>query len=304
MFKNVFFEISGKCNAMCPYCITGKVNRIGGSTNATFVEIEKFKKIIEKLQNIKIVDDKTVFHLYNWGEPFLHPELNNILQFLCEKKIFFSISTNASIIPVVDPKVFEYLVSLRVSMSGFSKKTYEKIHGFCFEKILKNIDQIVEMIRFKNVRKCVEMCFHLYQFNVEEIGMAEKFCNSRNIKFTPIYAYLAEINQCKSYLDNTLTGKELRQISKDIFLFYVDDLINNMPHNYRCPQYNCLTINENGTLNTCCVMPRDHPSFSLGSVLDLSKEEIINLKTTQTYCEGCIKKGMAYWLNNPRRFPV
>lgn len=58
--KQVFFEIVGKCNAKCTYCITGN-----GTQTGDFVDVDKFKETITSLFERKIVDFDTNFDLYN-----------------------------------------------------------------------------------------------------------------------------------------------------------------------------------------------------------------------------------------------
>lgn len=79
--KTIFFEIVGKCNAKCTYCITGNGTQSGG-----IVDLEKFKETIQTLFEKNIADQNTLFYLFNWGEPFLHPKFNEIISFLSQKK--------------------------------------------------------------------------------------------------------------------------------------------------------------------------------------------------------------------------
>ena len=93
--KTIFFEIVGKCNAKCTYCITGNGTQSGG-----IVDLEKFKETIQSLFERNIADINTTFHLYNWGEPFLHPKFSEIISFLSKRDIKFHLSSNFSIIPI------------------------------------------------------------------------------------------------------------------------------------------------------------------------------------------------------------
>ena len=92
--KTIFFEIVGKCNAKCTYCITGNGTQSGG-----IVDLEKFKETIQTLFEKNIADQNTLFYLFNWGEPFLHPKFNEIISSLSQKNIKYYLSSNFSIIP-------------------------------------------------------------------------------------------------------------------------------------------------------------------------------------------------------------
>lgn len=129
-FNQVNFEIVGKCNAKCTYCVTGN-----GTQTGDFVDLEEFKESIQLLYNKNLVDKNTIFHLYNWGEPLLHPNFSKIIEFMSESEINFSLSTNLSVIPKnITPESFSNLNSITISMPGFSQNSYNKIHGFNFYK--------------------------------------------------------------------------------------------------------------------------------------------------------------------------
>jgi sulfatase maturation enzyme AslB (radical SAM superfamily) len=75
MYDEVYFEISGVCNAKCRYCVTGRSNHpVGG-----FVDAAQFQKALNILFKNKLIHNKTCFNLYNWGEPMLHPEFGKII---------------------------------------------------------------------------------------------------------------------------------------------------------------------------------------------------------------------------------
>lgn|GEM_PF-3657057 len=60
------------------------------------------KKALDYMAVNKIFDFKNSFvALYNWGEPFLHPDFESIVKILDFRNIKFQISTNASKIPKI-----------------------------------------------------------------------------------------------------------------------------------------------------------------------------------------------------------
>jgi hypothetical protein len=164
---------------------------------------------------------------------------------------------------------------------------------------LRNIDSLLDNFKKAGFSGYTNMAYHIYQFNIEEIGIARDFCLQRKVNFTPSFAYLNDFNLAKSYLSNNLDYATLKNASKDLLFYYVDKLIASMPKDYSCPQYNYLNIDEQGNLLTCCVLPKNHPNYSLGPILGLSVEEIKTKKVSQSVCRECINSGIAYWMHNP-----
>jgi wyosine [tRNA(Phe)-imidazoG37] synthetase (radical SAM superfamily) len=77
-YDQVYFEISGVCNAKCRYCVTGRANHPAGG----FIDTGHFQEALSILFKNKLVHNKTYFSLYNWGEPTLHPTFAKIIKLI------------------------------------------------------------------------------------------------------------------------------------------------------------------------------------------------------------------------------
>lgn len=297
MFKTLVFEISGVCNARCPYCITG--NRSGGVGRERFVDPARFEAALDRLLSQGLIGERTVVHLYNWGEPFLHPDLPAILSALARRSLRYIISTNASRPMSIPRESLPFLKHIFFSCSGFSQASYDRIHGFQHPAILANIEAFLDSLRVPEFTGKREMLFHIYQFNLDEIAPARRFCQDKHILFSPYAAYLNDYNQALAYLSGKTDYALLRRISQELLLFYVDDLIAAQPATYRCQQFDQLTIAEDCRVLTCCVAPKNHPDYALGSLFDLSAEEIRARKVSQSICKECLCSGVAWWTHNP-----
>ena len=287
--KQVFFEIVGKCNAKCTYCVTGN-----GSQTGSFVNIKKFKETINSLYERKIVDSNTNFSLFNWGEPFLHPNFNEIVSFLSDQNIRFSLSSNLSVIPKnIDKDSFKSLENLTISMPGFSQNSYSKIHGFNFYKILENINTLSKIIPTEKM----QVAYHLYQFNIAEIRLAQEYFKHSHIKVFSSFAYFNDYNMATNYLNNLLTREEMNQMAKELLLFYVDDLIAKMPPDYLCPQFQYMNIDENCNVIHCCVAPKNSKDYLVGEAnsIDINK---LNKRYKSAICKECNKTKLVYWAHN------
>jgi len=301
MFDRIFIEICGKCNAKCPWCANGS-STVKMDTGS-FMSAEQFKKLIFSLMQKEMINDDTVIHLYNWGEPFLHPDIENIISILNENRIKFYISTNGSINKLFyNPGLFEHLTGFRFSTSGFSQKSYDRIHDFNFEDIKTNILEIAKNIQNCGFNGIPEISYLVYQFNRDEIYSANQFAIDNNIKLRASYAFFNSYEQYMSYINETMEYKQLLQASKELELFYINDLLDTKPENYLCPQTRMLTIDEYCNVLPCCVVTKNTENCVLGKLLEMSTNDVLNAKNSPSICYECDKAGINFLVHNPVDF--
>jgi MoaA/NifB/PqqE/SkfB family radical SAM enzyme len=294
----IFFEISGICNAKCPWCQSGRKNRYSPTPPKDvnyFVDIEKFKQSIFHMKNIGLIDNGTNIDLFSWGEPFLHPDFKEIIRFLKEENINASLSTNASKVILFDNKDdLCKLCKIRFSMPGFSQKSYDKIHGFQFDKIIANIDAILT-----NFRKCgftgrAEIALHLYQFNLHEVDSAFKFAEQRNMGFLPHAAFINDHEKSTKYLKDELDIETLKSAGRELFLSCIEKRREEALDNYYCPQFDMISVDNNCNVITCC-----SESTIYKNICDVKCfEEINTWRINSDICKDCLKSKHAYVVHN------
>lgn len=302
MYKEVCFDIIGVCNAKCKYCVNGG-NSISGHIHRKLggggIEPHEFEKAIQYMLNSDLIGRETLLHLFNWAEPFLHPKIRDIISVLNNYNVLFAISTNAS-----HPVFFEaqYLKNLRLvtlSMSGFSQASYDRIHGFNFEKIKDNIINMVNHYRNNGFIGHFQIAYHIYQFNWIEIFNAKRFADSLKIGINFSAAYLNGYSMFRDYLSNDMGYNTLKNSSSELITYYYNDFISQRPQNYMCPQFEKLTLNEYCEVLVCCSVDRLCRNYSIGKLFDLSADEIKSRKLSQPICQECGKLGIDYLGHNP-----
>jgi MoaA/NifB/PqqE/SkfB family radical SAM enzyme len=299
VYKNVIMEIVGICNAKCPYCAVNSSFLVKDNNAKKFIEPKDFENAIDTLLDKNIIDKTSIIHLYNWGEPLMHPKINDILKILYQKRIIFTLSTNASAVPDIESDYLSGLLKIKISMSGFSQASYDRIHGFKFHKILKNIDRLINIIDDKNK---IEIFFYVYQFNLKELGSAKEYFSNLGVQSTQLLANFNNYVKFQSYVAGTMNIHEATKASKELLLYYVDDFIK-LSKSYKCyTMKNQLILDENLNYVTCCLLPKNHYNYRIGDIKTLSKESLIKLKETQPICKECSELGISYWLNNPLEY--
>lgn len=299
MFKDIYFEICGKCNAKCRYCPTGQATLSGASIEGNFIKIESFSKAISYLLQNDFIGKKSVIHLYNWGEPFLNPDLPKIIDFLNNEDIRFALSTNGSVVRFFEKgDILRNLTYLRFSMPGFSQESYSRIHGFNFSKVIGNIRDINNNFRQSGFQGTTEMFFHVYQFNQGELKQASDFANSIGAELKADYALFNGVEMYLRYLKQEMDYSELYTASKEMMLYYIDGQLKNRPHDYACPQFGSLALDENCNVVTCCGLEKNASGYAVGNLFELSIDEVRKIKKPHDICYECQKNGVDYLLHN------
>jgi len=309
MFNLVWFEISGICNAKCKYCQTGRANieRLTSKPpveKQQFVDLDEFKKSIEYMLANHFINTNTIIGLFSYGEPFLHPKFKEIIYYLSSLNLNIALSTNASKpIYFESSNALKYLKHLTFSMSGFSQESYDKIHGFNFNKIKENIISIIENFRQCGFTGSAFIAYHIYQFNITEIQAAMEFAKKYDIKFNGYCAYFNGKDMFEKYLKNELEYSDLKSASTDLLLGSIEYRLtefNQMDkNNYNCAQFDILTIDENCNVLTCCVYSDVFPNAVYKKIYNVNNVDEINAwRKKSKECKECIDIGLAHAVNH------
>ena len=297
-YNTIFYELSGLCNGKCPYCLSGKFRKIGG----TFVSADLFDHTLGVIAKNGLLSPGGVIGLYNWGEPFLHPQLSELLHRINDYAFSYGFSTNVSKIPSIDKAFVKNLKYIRFSMSGFSQRSYDRIHGFRFDVILENIKSIIRDCRHHGFQGSFLISYHVYQFNLDEIFRCEDFAREWGVVFSPVYAILNNWWHINALLDGKLEYDLLRNISEDLFCFDLREKRATAPRQYACPQYDLLALDEASNLLLCCQVPPGK-EFSCGNLLTDDLATMLHYRQNNSICEECIRKGLSYYFHNSLNVP-
>lgn len=297
-YKNVFLEISGTCNARCPYCLSGRHRSPGG----TFMTPAVFGQVVGRLKEQRLIAAGSVLNLFNWGEPFLHPRLGELLAAANREKVAYVFSTNASVLPRIDREFARGLKTIIFSMPGFSQSSYDRIHGFRFPTVCSNMATIVAQTRKAGFRGEFRLHYHVYQFNLTEIAACDAFARRLGIDLQLHYAILNHWDHLWDYLDDRLPAAALKELSQDLFTFRLRDLPPDAADSYRCPQLDLLVLDESANVLVCCQVPKGEP-YRVGNLLEEPFAVIGERRARSAVCTRCIERGVARYVNTALPFP-
>lgn len=298
--ETLYWDISGKCNAKCKYCVTGRYNRKYDvdCIEKLYINLETFKKNYEQLFEKGIISKETFFGLYSWNEPFLNPEIIDILSYCSEMEQKYIISTNGSIFRAAKEKnTYFKCKEIYFSMPGFSQESYDRIHRFSFNAIKKNITRIREDMLAHGFEGRFIISAHIYRFSEKEIDSLIKWAEEEGMEVNAYYPYLAGNSLILDYFENRLDERLKKDISEELFFNWNNaitqekDFINPLCHQ--------VTIDEKCNFTLCCCADKFCDSFdNWGKIEDIdSYEEYRELKKKMLKsktCMQCKKYAMAY----------
>jgi pyruvate-formate lyase-activating enzyme len=301
VFARVWFDICAGCSAKCPWCQTGCQARQGKPVPNRVIAPDDFSRAIDYMLAQGILGANSSVDIYNFGEPLLHPQLQEIVASLHRAGLKFGLSTNASRVRTLNGSVLENLQYITFSMPGFSQASYDRIHGLNFETIKANIPTLVRNFRECGFRGTPYIAYHVYQFNMRELDEACRFAVENDLGLEASCAFFNDLDMSLSFLDSTMPYEQLKRASQELVLYYVEDLRASQPADFQCKQWNELTLNERCQVVLCCAATKNKGPGILGDLFQMSDEAIRQAKAGHQLCSRCLASGNAYWGHHPLR---
>jgi MoaA/NifB/PqqE/SkfB family radical SAM enzyme len=195
-------DISGMCNIACPSCPRGNLDDL---IPDGIMKFDTYLKVFNKLKSdIPLL---TKIELYSWGEPFLNPELVDIIELTEKNDVICSISTNLSCIEKLEDIILAEPSELNVTMNGFEDSYERFMQGADWKIFLNNLNYLSELLLKYNPKTLVTIkIFSEISFNV---GIREKIIelfSKLQLNFTFEQGYL-------NPYDNLLLRYENKNIS-------------------------------------------------------------------------------------------
>jgi pyruvate-formate lyase-activating enzyme len=171
-------DVNSRCNLQCLYCPTGARRDSGRSR--TLIDPSIVQGLAEELGPYLISA-----HLYNWGEPLLHPKIASMVDMFHSRGIFTAISTNLN---AGGKQVLEDLCSagldyLVVSISGASQEIYEQYHRTGkLASVVENTRHLVEYKKRKHAKNpIIEWKFLAFRHNLQDVESTRKLARELGV---------------------------------------------------------------------------------------------------------------------------
>jgi len=139
-FKSLMIEPTNICNLHCPVCPVGAgIDK----REKGFMEFHQFKKIIDENRNFL-----ECINLWNYGEPFLAPDIMKMINYTGENNITVTVHTNGTVLnkKILDKFKKNYKLRISFSIDGLTQKTYSYYRvGGNLKNVLNNLSYLANL---------------------------------------------------------------------------------------------------------------------------------------------------------------
>jgi len=261
MPRILMIEPTNECNLRCPLCPTG-----AGTLRRTkgHMAFELYQQILEELD-----DSLERLMLYNYGEPFLHPRIFDMVALARRAEIHTRISTNGLVFlraGHADDLISCGLNHLRVSLDGATEATYAQYRaGGRLEPILQGVQLLQQRKRERGRRRpVVELQFIAMRHNEHELPamrrIAEELGTPLRVKTVGLGDVRRDPTQQK-WLPQDVSLRRYRERDGRL------ELAHDIRPRFVCDHpWHRLVVNWDGLVTPCCYDP--HGDYAFGNAME------------------------------------
>ena len=281
--------VSSTCNLRCISCPVG--NRPSGMHKG-FMRADDYVKVLDKiLSETPLI---TIIQLFNWGEPFLNPELGKIIEITNERGVLCSMSSNMNIVKNFENVIAAKPAFLRISMSG-NKNTYDITHtGGKWDLLVNNLRKLHDLRKRHNPGMLIEVAYHVYATTTaEDIRNVQAFCDELGFILRPHLAALLPLDNVRDYMNKKVLSREACA-TIDMLRLPIDEAISlafEQKGNICCFDHS-LTIESDLSVKQCGLWVYPEGNIVADNFLETSIENITSIRQSSSLCELCKEFGL------------
>ncbi len=268
--ESIFIEPTNICNLKCPLCPTGSGNK-------------KREKGILALSNFKKIIDEIGEYLYdlvltNYGEPFLNPQILEMVCYAKERRISTRLVTNALLITDVSAAgiVNTGLDSIVISLDGIDQEVYSSYRiGGQLSKVIEAVKLIVEE---KNKQKkslpSIYLQFIITKHNEHQIEAVRDLAKELKVdhlifkRICDLNGFPSDLSVLEKFLPSNPAYRAYK-VEEGAIRWNTGKFDINF-----CPMaWNYPAVNWDGSLFPCCF---DYGTLDMGNVFEDSFKKVWN----------------------------
>lgn len=275
---SISIEPTTSCNLRCPECPSGLRSF---SRPTGMLKPEVFEKVIDELS-------PTLSYLifYFQGEPYLHPQLLDMVRYASDKKIYTATSTNAHYLDdeAARKTVESGLDRLIISIDGVDQETYESYRiGGKLSKVLEGTQNIVKWKK-ELKSKTPHVIFQFLVVRPNESQIKQVYVLADELGVDEVALKTAQIYDYKNGSDLIPTQAKYARYKRQKDGTYV--IKNNLLDHCWKMWHSCV-ITWDGKVVPCCFDKDAH--FVLGDLNENSFKEIWNEAKYKAFRQSLMK---------------
>lgn len=261
-----------KCNLSCSSCYASDHNR------SQMLSFPEFKDVLETIKQIQKVDHKMSVIYLSGGEPLLHPQFFDFLEYCFAQFDRVSILTNGILVKkyINDLIPYKEKLCVQISLDG-DEDTNDVIRG---NGVYKKVLEALHLLQDNNLKHWVS--YTVSQFNKHCYKSIIDIAKETNSFFNNVTPYIGNVDQMLDYYE----WKEFKYNYEK----YTRKLNIESAHGPNCCgfSYNCgafsggLTVNPDGSVAGCARI-----NDVMGHYKDMAK---FILQKSRSITETCMKE--------------
>ena len=292
-FNSVYYtiDIVSSCNLACLSC----AHSLEGRKPGGIMSLDNVKAVIKKIER----ESPNCSHvsLYSWGEPLLHPQIDEIINLFHDAGIAVGLSTNLSHqnFRNIERAVQASPDYIKISVSGYYPKAYNNTHqGGDITLVKSNLYKLAYLIDKKGIASLVDINYHLYRDNCgENLQKMTDLAEELGFIISTVHALVMPLERVMDHREGKPDAQTI-ELEKNL-LVKIDEGIEvsqNVKLEEGCPfKLNQMNINADLTIPVCClVFNRDH--LVSGNYLKDEISDIDKRKEEAKICEKCMKMNL------------
>jgi pyruvate-formate lyase-activating enzyme len=238
-------DTNNVCNLACPFCPTGTRQLERRKSRLGFDQV---RRIVDLTRSHVLA-----VRFYNWGEPFINPDIFEMIRYTAAAGIHTTVSSNLSVKGdgLAERIVDSGLDNLHVSVDGLEQATLERYRRKAdAARVFGNVARIVEVRRARRSRTPrLELVFLVFRHNEHELPRLPRL--RRELGVDVFRASAAFINHADF-------------VPEDPRYLPLQTIFRHSCHYL----YSELTIEADGGISPCCT--NSSASFDVGSLDDVA----------------------------------
>jgi MoaA/NifB/PqqE/SkfB family radical SAM enzyme len=284
-------DILGACNLKCASCPHSIEEH---DTPKGFMSLENYKKVLDKV----LLENPEIAHisLYSWGEPLLHPQIDEVIEYAHLKNIAVAVSSNLSIKfeDRLDSLIKAGPDYLKVSVSGYFPDAYNNTHqGGDINLVKANLYKIRYLLDKYKSNTIVDINYHLYKDNSgKNLLKFKELANELNFIISESYALVMPLERVLNYLDG-MPDAQVDKLQENL-LVTIEEGIEASSKGVE-PSTSCtfrdnqVNINADLTVPVCCTVFHRKGNIIAQNFLESTKEEVSQGKLNANICAKCME---------------
>ena len=263
-----FIDVVNACNCRCKGC--ARRNHPTKRSEMVYMKPDLLAEILQKACNE--LDEPPIVGLYNWSEPFMHNQIDEMVKVTKQHNAECIISSNFSL--HLEDKLKAVLDAgldrLIVSVSGFSDETHSKYHiGGNLNLVKSNLDRLSEL-KGAYPQLTAEVHYIIFDYNQDQVDQFEHYCQQRNLSFIT--------KPDGTWIDVSDSEYTITDWPDDVAPY---SSIGKCPHTEKT-----ISMDWWGDVYLCCFFWY-RPEYRIGNFLTTPLDELNNLKKIHPRCIYC-----------------